>query len=933
MLLASIYILASFLLPACPVSAQTSPVQIQPGNLHGLVVDPTGALVAHAGVTLDTLHTTTDVMGVFRFDAVPPGDHNLTIEASGFRTFQQSRLHIRFGETLRLRIELKIEVQHQQVSVADEAFDSSPSRSLGAIVLKSHDLDALPTNPQDLQQQLQSMAGSDPNSPTHFYVDGFTANRLPPKSSIREIRLNGTPYSAQYDEPGSNRIEIFTKPGTDSLHGDLDLLGDDSALNSRNPFVEGQPSYSSFYAQGDLNGPLSKNSSYFFTAARQDIGAQSFTHAITSSTGPAFTQTVESPQSAVDIAPRLDIQFGKIHTLSLRYELGHQTQDNLLQSQLSLPSQAVNTGHTDQTLQLSDTQTWSPHIVNETRFQFQRTNDSTVSISGAAALSVEGAFNGGGNSNGQIHDGQNHYELQDYLSALLGNHLLRVGGRFRNNIDSNTSTTGYNGQFTFPSIQAYEITQQGLAQGLTPAQIRAAGGGASQFALTAGAPKITIGVADFGGYVEDEWKMRPSMTLDYGMRFETQTHIHDHADFAPRLSYAWSIGAKDGQQPKAVLRAGIGIFYQRFLIDQILNAARQNGIQQQQYVVNNPDFYPLIPAPSTLGPSSLPTSYRISPLLHAPYTVQQSVSLERQFFQKLSTSLDYTYTRGVDLLLSRNINAPLPGTYNINDPSSGIRPSGTLQNIYQYESEGASKRNRLVLHLVYRTQPITLYGYYLLGYEKANTSGPNSFPSNQYNLHADYGRASDDIHHRAYFGGLLNLPWQFVLNPFLVLQSSSPFNITVGEDLNGDSQFNDRPAFATDLSRPSVYRTPWGNFDSDPIPGQTIIPINRGIGPSLAMLNLNFGRNFAFGPKIIDPSAPPPPAPKPGQKPKKIEIQRKFQLNLGIEGQNIFNTVNGGTPTGVLGSPIFGQSTSLSTTQFSASQANRILYLHLALSF
>jgi hypothetical protein len=901
--------------------------------LHGLVVDPSGALIPHASITLDALQTSTDTTGVFHFETIQPGDHDLTIEARGFRLHQQSHLHIRSGETLRIRIELKIEVQHQQISVADEALDSSPSHSLGAIVLKPHDLDALPTNPQDLQQQLQAMAGSDPNSPTHFYIDGFTSSRLPPKSSIREIRINDNPYSAQYEEPGFSRIEVFTKPGSDTLHGDLDLLGDDSAFNSRNPFVEGQPSYSSFYAQGDLNGPLTKNSSYFFTAARQDIGAQSFIHAITSSTGPAFTQTVESPQTADDIAPRFDIQLGKIHTLSLRYELGHQTQDNLLQSQLSLPTQAVSTRHTDQTLQLSDTQTWSSHLVNETRFQLLRTNDSTVSASGAASISVEGAFNGGGNNTGQLHDGQNHYELQDYLSLALGNHLLRIGGRFRNNRDGNTSTAGFNGQFLFSSIQAYEITQQGLAQGLTPAQIRAAGGGASQFTLTTGTPKIAIGVADFGGYVEDEWKMRPSMTLDYGMRFETQTHIHDHADFAPRLSYSWSIGAKDGQQPKAVLRAGIGIFYQRFLVDQVLNAARQNGIQQQQYVVNNPDFYPQIPNPAALGPATLPTTYRISPLLHAPYTVQQGVSIEKQFFQKLSASLDYTYTRGVDLLLTRNINAPLPGTYNPNDPSSGARPLGTFQNIYEYESEGASKRNRLLLHLVYRTQPITLYGYYTLGYDKANTSGVSSFPSNQYNLHSDYGRASDDIHHRAYFGGLLNLPYRFVLNPFLVLQSSSPFNITVGEDLNGDSQFNDRPAFATDLSRPSVYQTRWGNFDANPTPGQTIIPINRGNGPSLAMLNLSVSRNFAFGPKIVDPSAPAPPAPKPGEKPKKIEVQRKFQLSLGMEGQNIFNTVNGGPPIGVLGSTIFGQSTSLATTQFSASQANRILYLHLTLSF
>jgi hypothetical protein len=158
-----------------------------------------------------------------------------------------------------------------------------------------------------------------------------------------------------------------------------------------------------------------------------------------------------------------------------------------------------------------------------------------------------------------------------------------------------------------------------------------------------------------------------------------------------------------------------------------------------------------------------------------------------------------------------------------------------------------------------------------------------------------------------------------------------PFNITTGTDLNGDSQFNDRPAFATDLTRPSVYRTKWGNFDSDPLPGQRIIPINYGTGPSVVMLQMLFSRNFAFGPEVGDTAASPQTAT--GAKAAKAELPRKFQLNLGIEAQNILNIVNGGPPVGILTSPLFGQSTSLSSTQFSNTQANRILYLHMNLSF
>lgn len=902
------------------------------GTIRGQVVDPSGALVPRARLTVwlnerPIQSTVTGQYGDFQFSSVPPGKYSLKTEATGFRD-EERQVDLKSGQTVTLAIRLKIEVERQRVSITDDELSSSPDRNLGAVILSGSDLDALATNPQDLMRQLELMAGSD--VPPQLYVDGFTASRLPPKSSIQEIRMNQDPYSAEWDTPGAERIEIITKPGSDKLHGSLEIFGEDSSLDSRNPYVASQPPYSAFYSQGDVSGPINKNSSWFLTGDQQTVGSQSFIHAVTSSTGPAYTQVVSSPQTSVDAGPRVDFQAGKIHTISIRYQFGHQTQDDLLQSQLSLPEQGINTRHTDQTLQISDAQTYGARLVNETRFQFMRTNDTSVSLNGSASVVVQGAFNGGGNNLGQSHDGQNHYELQDYASLLAGNHLFHFGGRFRDVEDGNTSTGGYNGQFIFPSIQSYEITQQGMAAGLAPAQIRSLGGGASQFSVTAGTPKIAVNVADLGLFIEDQWKLRGNMTLTPGLRFETQSQIPDHADLAPRLSYAWSIGAKDGKPAKAVIRAGAGLFYQRFTSDLVLNAARQNGVLQQQYVVENPDFYPNLPLPNQLGPATLPTIYRIDPRLHAPSLLQASLGIEKQF-KKLSVETDYTYNGGIDLLLTRNINAPLPGTYNPNDPASGTRPLGTLQNIYEYQSEGRSNHGQYYLKMKYSTRPVVLYGYYIFSKHNTDTQGPSSFPSDQYDLHLDYGRSSNDIRNRGYLGGLINLPFRFVFNPFLIAQSSAPFNITVGQDLNGDSQFNDRPAFATDLSRPSVYRTAWGTFDADPMPGQTIIPNNYGIGPSLVMLNAGLSHNISFGPTL--PDQPAPAKLKPGQKAERIEIARRFQTSLGVEAQNVFNHVNGGPPVGVLGSPLFGQSTSLSSTQFSSTQANRILYLHLTLSF
>lgn len=911
--------------------------QSLPTSVSGTVTDPSGAIIPGADITFGDNKspaqiTKTDDRGIYKFEGVTPGLYTITAVANGFAGFHKEGIQVNAGHSITVNISLQIDVQQQQITVSDDAVDSSPDKNGGAIVLKGKDLDALSDNPQDLQTQLQAIAGSDPESGSQFFVDGFSGGKLPPKSSIREIRINQNPYSAQYDAQGMGRIEIFTKPGTDKLHGDFYMNGNDSSFNARNPYVQEQPPYHSLYAEGDINGPLTKMLSFFFAAARQSSDNQSFINAIVldqSLQPQPLTQAVSSPASSLEIDPRFDFQLGKIHTISARYSLSQSKQLNSLASQFSLPSQATSTNNTSQTLQLSDTQSYGERLVNETRFQYIRSRNTQSVASSDPTTEVQGAFTGGGNNAGELRDNQDSYELQDYLSFAEGNHFTRLGARYRATRDANRSTGGFNGQFVFPSLTTYQITEENIAAGL---DVRANGGGASQFSITVGNPNISVLMQDVGAYLEDDWKMRPSMMLSYGMRFETQTGIHDHADFAPRLNYAWSIGMKKNKPPFAVFRAGAGFFYTRFSSTYIATAERQNGVTELQYVVNSPDFYPDIPSTDNLNPQTSPTVYRISPLLHTPYTIQESLSLDKNFAKHMNVSMNYIHARGVDLLLTRNINAPLPGTYNPADPASGIRPLGGNQNIYEYESEGASKRNRLFINASLRTKPVVLFGFYMLGFSKANTSGAGSFPSNQYDLDQDYGRAGNDIRHRLFLGGFAHLPWHLMVSPFVIYQSSSPFNITIGEDLNGDAQFNDRPAFATDLSRPSVYRTKWGNFDADPQPGQKIIPINYGTGPAYFTANLRAGRGFSFGPVVPDNSPPPAPAANTKAAPKKKEVEHRYSLNFNVAAQNVFNYVNPSQPVGVLTSPLFGQSTALAGV-FSSSTGNRTIYLDMGFSF
>ena len=157
--------------------------------------------------------------------------------------------------------------------------DTAPENNANAIIIKGKDLDALSDDPDELQSELQALAGpaAGPNG-GEIYIDGFTGGQIPPKSSIREIRINQNPFSAEFDRLGYGRIEIFTKPGTDKLHGQIESRGNDSAFNSQNPILNAnlkpgeaplqEPSYYSYNFNGNVGGPLTKNSSYFLSSFR-----------------------------------------------------------------------------------------------------------------------------------------------------------------------------------------------------------------------------------------------------------------------------------------------------------------------------------------------------------------------------------------------------------------------------------------------------------------------------------------------------------------------------------------------------------------------------------------------------------------------------------------------------------------------------------------
>lgn len=949
--------LVGMLLLAVSAVAQTTS-----GTLRGQVTDPSGAVVANATVTATgsdnvTHSVTTDRSGNYEIGKLSPGRYTVNANAQGFAIFTKDDV-VEAGQSQRLNIPLEISVEKEKVEVQDHGLgvQVSPSNNAGAIVISGKDLDALPDDPDELQEDLQALAGpsAGPNG-GQMYIDGFTAGQLPPKSSIREIRINQNPFSAEYDKLGYGRIEIFTKPGTDKFHGQLSVVGNSSALNTRNPFVsEEQPYYSAIY-MGNIGGPINKKASFFFDFQRRNINEVAVVNAnvLDSNLQPFdLQQTIANPRTRTNLSPRLDYQLTPNNTLTARYQYFHDTQDNAGVGQLALPSTGYDSSSTEHTLQISDTQILGTKVVNETRFQYLRDKSQQTPLSTAPTINVIGSFTGGGSSAGAVSDHTDHYELQNYTSMSLGAHLLKFGGRLHVGHEVSMSASGFNGTFTFPTLAAYQSAQQALAAGNSTAA------GATQFSITASPqgsiPVVEVTVGDVGLYVQDDWRLRPNFTVSYGLRFETQNAIHDRGDWAPRLAFAWGIGGAGKSAPKTVLRAGFGMFYDRFGQDLVLNANRLNGITQQDFVVSATpttpiNFYPFVPAVNTLPlAQTTPTIYQINPRLHAAYIIQSAATIERQVGKIATVSVSYLNSRGVHQFLSWNANAPLPGT----PFSSGPRPDPNAGNIYQYASEGSFRQNQLISNFNIRAgAKLGLFGYYVLNYANSNTAGASNFPSNQYDLNADYGRAAFDTRHRLFLGGSISMPYAFRVSPFIVATSGSPYNVTVGQDLSGDSLFNDRPALATNVFGACVSPTAACHYVVPSGP-YTPIPINYLTGPGHFTVNLRLSKTFGFGPENSAASGPRGGGPGGGPGGERhgggpggfgrpmggifgggAGTSRRYNLTFSVNARNLFNRVNLGTPIGNLDSRFFGQSIALAGGPFSSAASNRRIELQASFSF
>jgi hypothetical protein len=623
---------------------------------------------------------------------------------------------------------------------------------------------------------------------------------------------------------------------------------------------------------------------------------------------------------------------------------------------------------------MSDTQLVNSKVINETRFEYQRSTSNATPFSTSPILSVQGIFTAGGSGGGSINSTTgDHEEVQNYTSIGLAKNFVRLGGRLRTSGESISSNGNANGSFIYSYLldPCYDSTIAtankpaacGGVASSAPCTVTGVSsyqcGVASQFAITK-INTLTVGArqTDVGFYAEDDWKARSNLTISYGVRLEAQNAINSSHDFAPRTSFAYGIPRKSGPT-LTVLRGGFGIFYNRFGLANIINEVQNNGTNQVDGVFTFPAVScqptstgPSAACPTASAPSGLVSVYSQGPGLRSAYTIQSAATIEQQIGKYASISSTFLNARGEHQLLTRDF------------------PALTAKQLdFEYQSGGVFRQNQINTNINVRTpKGITIFGFYAASWSNSNISNI----TNPYNTHVDYGRAAFAVRSRFVLGGSIPLPYRITASPLIFANSGSPYNVTTGLDENQDSQFNDRPAFQAGATSANCFAA--STFSTPPTGASyTPVPVNYCTGPATATVNLRLAKTFGFGPKTEatlaaeararaggaggpggpggfggGPGGPGGGGPGgggggggrgggggPGGGPGGggASSGRKYSVTVGAQASNLFNEIPYGIPVNTLTSSRFGQTTSLQGGLFASSNAVRRIMLQLNFSF
>ena len=881
--------------------------------LTGLIQDGTGAVVNGANVTARNLETnqqtttTSDNEGRYRFPYLRTGVYDLTIEAQGFSTFAR-QLTLTVGQSLDLPVRLEVAGVAAQVNVDSGVPMVETVRSQITETIQPREINELPLNGRNYLDLALLVPGVAPtntgsnqrfaetsavpgqgisiagqrNLANSFILDGVSAND-------DAADLTGTYYSeevidqfqvvtsggiAEFGRASGGVVNILTRSGANDWRGSLYGFFRNQRFDARNPLAPTKDLLTQAQYGGTISGPIRSERTFFFTNFEQTRRNYSAVLTI----APAAVTTINNRLRAVNypgplistgVVPasfdttnffaRVDHKLNSRNDLSGRYSLYH---INAVNSRtlggLNAISRGSGLADWDQTLQLSNVTTLSSRTLNEARFQYTNSKlDQPVNDTTGPAVNIAGVANFGTATFSPLGRDINLFEAVDNVSTTRGDHSVKAGASFLYNRVNILFPGAVQGVYNFSSMNNF------------------LSGNYVSFQQAFGVPDQLQSNPNFGMFVQDEWRVRRTLTINAGLRYDAQFLPDpiqtDSNNFSPRIGIVY---APDN---KTAIRASFGLYYDRIPLRATSNALQRDGSKfiVAQLSPTQPGA-PVFPNVLTVQPATLatkPNITRIDPDIDASYSQQANLQVERELPGNTIVSLGYLHLQARHLILSRNVNVPrFPASAGI--PNLG-RPDPNWGNISRFESSGNSSYDGLVVSV---NQRATSWSSLRVSYTFSKTidDAGNFFfstPQNNFNVRDDRGLSDNDQRHRLVISGSLEVPdhkkprgLQRVLCGFqagyiFTYASRLPFNVLLGSDRNLDTNNNDRPV--------GVGR-------------------NTGRGFDYASLDLRLSRRF--------------------------RLTERVDLQLLAEGFNVLNRSNFGVPNNTFGSginplPTFGQPT------------------------
>jgi hypothetical protein len=841
------------------------------GSVSGRVVDASGAAVPGASVT--ATHQATNVNNVavtgsdgrFRFPYLRIGEYEVAVSLSGFQDARR-RLTVSAGSAFEIPIALALAGIESNVVVTAEAAVIETARSQIASTVSEAEVAAMPMNGRNFLELallapgvsptniastqlfpetsavpgVTISVGSQRNLSNNFVVDGLSANDDAAGLSgitygvdaIEQFQVITSGAQAELGRALGGYINVVTKSGTNALRGTAyDFIRDD-AFNGKNALSGTKLPMSQSQFGASVGGPLRRDRTFYFGNVEQRVLDQTGLTTVSQASvdiinarlgqvgyaGPQISTGIyPNPVDTTNILAKVDHQVSPLDQFSVRYSRYGVTATNSRGAGgLSTPTASSNLDNVDQAVALSNTLILSSRTVLETRAQFAHGDlAAPPSEPIGPAVSIAGVATFGTSSSSPTGRLNKMYQVVNNLSHQRGAHAFRGGVDFLYNDDLITFPRSVRGSYTFSS----------LANFLTGTYNNAG------FGQTFGITELGQTNPNLGVYVQDEWKVTPSVTINAGVRYDLQwleTIALDTNNVSPRIGFAWT----PFESRRTLIRGGAGVFYDRVPLRALANALmsagnttdptqlRQLSISLSPTQVGAPVFPNILSA--AVPAVTLPNLTTMDRELQNASSRQVSTEIEHQLGDYTTIGVGYQYLQGRNLIMSINQNVPTCVAAGTNN---GCRPNSSYANNSQYSGAGESNYHGLQLSLSKRA---TRWGQYRVSYtlsKSMNNVGEAFFssPVDPTDLSKDWGRSDNDQRHRLVVNGSANVQG-FTLGGMLQAYSAPPFNITSGvTTVQGTA------------GRPIVN----GEF----------IERNAGEGAAFFTLSARVSRIFRFGPR------------------------------------------------------------------------------------